>query len=370
MTPTSGSFSAGATATRPLRIGYLAFTDAAPLVAAHELGFFAQQGVRVDLQREVGWATIREKIIYGELDAAHVPAPLLWAMQLGIGSPVCEVLTAQVMNLHGSAITLSRALREAGAQDPAVLREWVRARRLGEPPVFGVNFLWSAQYLMLRDWLRAAGLQPEREVRIVVVPPGQMFRNLGAGAIDGFCASEPWNTLAVRDSGGWCPAWSAALRPGQPDKVLLVTRRFAEGRAAEHAPLVRALHDAAAWCDEPQNRERLADLLAGSAYINLPARAIAPPLLGKFETGTGRVESVPDFHVFHHHEASAPVAEKALALQQALGAAGLLPAPVAKDNELPRKLFREDLHREILGLHAVGAEPGPAPGRVLLDKRF
>ncbi len=336
---------------RPLRLGFLSLTDAAPFVAAQELGLFERHGIQVELRREIGWATIREKIIYGELEAAQAPAPMLWSAQLGLGCPPCDVLTALVLNLHGNAITLSQALWDAGVRDGASLREHARTRRSRQPLTFGMVFPFSSHHLLLRDWLRAAGLEPERDVRLVVVPPAQMFRNLNAHTIDGFCSGEPWNTLAVREGAGWCPTWSAAQQPGHVEKVLMVTRRFAESRASEHAALVRALADAGAWCDEPQNRERLAELLSGASYLNLPARVIAPALLGRFDCGHGRVESVPDFHVFHRGDAGVPVVEKAAALQLALATASLLPAASARDLELPRRLFRPDLHREILTPH-------------------
>ena len=325
-------------------------TDAAPFVAAERFGLFARHQLRVELHREIGWATIREKIIYGELDAAHAPAPMLWAVQLGLGCPPTDVLSALILNLHGNALTLSRALWEAGVRDAATLRTHVRERRARQPLTFGVVFPFSSHRLLLGDWLISAGLDPERDVRIVVVPPAQMFRNLAAGTVDGFCSGEPWNTLAVREGAGWCPTWSAAQQPGHIEKVLMVTARFAQQRATEHAALVAALAEAGAWCDEPQNRERLAKMLSGAAYLNLSARIIAPTLLGHFDCGHGRTESIPDFHVFHRGDANVPTAEKATALQRALGAAGLLDA-AASDSTLPRRLFREDLHRAALHQH-------------------
>ncbi len=333
---------------RPLRVGYLALTDAAPFVVAQENGFFRRHGIRVELRREIGWATIREKIIYGELDAAHALAPMLWSAQLGLGCPPCEVLTALVLSLNGNAITLSRALREAGVRDLGTLREHARTVRQRQPLNFGVVFPWSSHHLLLRAWLQSGGIDPDRDVRIVIVPPAQMFRNLAAGTIDGYCAGEPWNSLAVRENVGWCPAWSASLEPGHVEKVLMVSRRFAESRAAEHGALVRALAEAAAWCDEPQHREPLAELLGGAAYLNLPGRVIAPALLGAFACDAQRIESVPDFISFHRRDAGVPAPEKAAALQRALASAGLLPAAASADTGLPQRLFRADLHREFL----------------------
>jgi two-component system, oxyanion-binding sensor len=354
----------------PLRVGFLALTDAAPFIAAEELGLFARHNLIVELRREIGWATIREKIIYGELDAAQAPAAMLWSAQLGLGCPACDVLTALVLNLNGNAITLSRKLWDAGVRDAATLRDYVRSRRTRDILTLGVVFQFSSHHLLLRRWLHTAGLEPDRDVRLVVVPPAQMFRNLAAQTIDGFCAGEPWNSLAVREGLGWCPTWSAALQPAHVEKVFMVTQRFAERRATEHAALVRALAEGATWCDEPQNRDKLAELLSEARYLNLAPRVIAPTLLGRFDCGNDRIESVPDFHVFHRGDANVPTVEKATALQRALGIAGLLAPAAAQNPELPRRLFREDLHREILNpnltheiatpthLRGVGSQPG------------
>jgi ABC-type nitrate/sulfonate/bicarbonate transport system substrate-binding protein len=339
---------------RPLRLGFLPLTDAAPLVVAQEQGLFAKHGLSVQLSREVGWATIREKIIYGELEAAHAPAPMLWSAQLGIGCPPCDVLTAFVLNLHGNAITLSSNLRPADVEHPAAFQALARARDGERRLTFGMVSPFSSHHLFLREWLAAAGLDLERDARIVVVPPAQMFRNLAARTIDGYCAGEPWNSLAVREGAGWCPTWSAAHAPGHLEKILLVTQRFAERRAAEHAGLQAALAEACAWCDEAQHREPLAELLAGARYLNVPARIIAPGLLGRFDCGHGRVASAPNFVVFHRHGANRPAADKAATLQHALAAAGLLSRP---DPKLPRRLFREDLHRDVL--------PPPTPNHEL-----
>ncbi len=346
--PSPHSPTSSASTTKLLRVGFLALTDAAPFAAADHLGLFAQHGLRVELRREIGWATIREKIIYGELEAAQAPAPLLWSAQLGLGCPPCDVLTALVLNLNGNALTLSRALRAAGVRDGATLRAHVRTRHAAEPLTLGVVFPFSSHHLLLRDWLIASGLDPNRDVHIVVVPPAQMFRNLTAGTIDGYCVGEPWNTLAVREAAGWCPTWSAAQSPGHVEKVLMVTRRFAETRAAEHNALIAALAAACAWCDEPQNREPLAQLLAEARWLNLPARIIAPALLGKFDGGSGAGKAAPDFHVFHRGAANVPTVAQAAALQAVLGAAGLLSPTATSDFELPGRLFREDLHREAL----------------------
>lgn len=328
---------------KPLRVGFLALTDAAPFAAARELGLFARHGLAVELTREVGWATIREKIITGELDAAQSPAPMLWSTHLGLDSAACCVLTALVLNEHGNAITLSERLwRDEGVRDPASLRDAARRRRGERRLTLGVVFAFSSHHLLLRSWLRASRIDPENDVRIVVVPPAQMFRNLAAGTIDGYCVGEPWNTLAVAEGAGWCPVWSSAQQPGHVEKVLMVREKFARERSEEHLALVAALSEACAWCDQEGNRDSLAGILAGPACLNLPLAVVLATLKGRFDCGHGRVVSAPDFHVFHRGGANAPAAPRAAELQEELVASGLLPASAAPA-DLPARLFREDL---------------------------
>jgi len=331
---------------RALRVGFLPLTDAAPLIAAQELGLFTRHGLQVELQREIGWATIAHKVVCGELDAAPAPAPLLWAAQLGLGYPRGDAVTALVLSRHGNAVTLSRRLWEAGVRDPASLRDHFRSRRERRVLTFGMVSAFSSHHLLLRQWLAHAGLVPDRDVCLVVVPPAQVFRNLQAGTIDGFCAGEPWNTHAIRAGLGWSPMWSSTEDPGHVEKVLMVTRDFTREHAAKHAGLIHALTEAAAWCDEPHHRETLAGMLAADRYLKLPAETILPSLVGRFDAGCGRVESAPDFHVFHRGDAGRPTGEEAEALQSALIAAGVIPA--ATDPLLPRRVFCPDLHREIL----------------------
>ncbi|HLP01804.1 MAG TPA: CmpA/NrtA family ABC transporter substrate-binding protein [Opitutaceae bacterium] len=330
----------------PLSIGFLALTDAAPLFVAQELGLFARHRLAVNLRREVGWATLRDKLLFGELAAAHALAPMLWASALGLSGPSGDVLTAFVLNLNGNALTLARALRDAGAHDPASLRRLAHERRGERKLTFGVVYRFSAHHLLLRNWLRTAGLDAERDVRIVVVPPAQMVRNLATGNLDGFCAGEPWNSLAIARGVGWCPTWSASFAPGHLEKVLMVRREFAERQPDTHAALVAALDEAALWCDEPQNRARLATLLAKPNYLDLPLEILQPALEGRFDTGLGH-EEVPDFIVFHRGGANAPTLARAKALQQELVAGGLLPADLASA-DLPARLFREDLYHAAL----------------------
>ena len=194
-----------------LRVGFVPLTDCAPIVVAHELGLFQKHGVRVVLSRELGWASIRDKIIHGELDAAHAVAGMPVAATLGLGSIRCDCVAALVLNLHGNAITLSNELWDRGVRDGASLAEQIRRLRGQKNFTFGVVYPFSSHNFLLRAWLASFGIRPERDVRIVVVPPPQMTVNLKGGHPDGFCVGEPWNSLAVQSGAGWCAAVSAEL---------------------------------------------------------------------------------------------------------------------------------------------------------------
>lgn len=333
---------------RKLRLGFVPLTDCAPLVMARELGLFAQRGLDVTLTRELGWATIRDKVIFGELDAAHAVAGMPVAATLGLGSIPCDCVAALVLNLHGNAITLSNRLWQQGVRDSDSLRELVVRPRGAKALTFGIVYPFSSHHFLLREWLGQAGLDPDREVRIVVVPPPQMVANLKAGNLDGFCAGEPWNSLAVQSNVGWCAAVSAELAPGHPEKVLMVRRDFAEQQQEAHLALVSALLQACEYCDAPENREHVVATLARPQYVNVPAAALSRGLGAEFDLGHGRTRSIPNFNIFHRDGANEPTSAKAAWVVDRLRASGLAADPSRLDAALGRRIFRADLYERAI----------------------
>jgi ABC-type nitrate/sulfonate/bicarbonate transport system substrate-binding protein len=336
----------------PLRLGFVPLIDCAPLVMAHELGFYSKYGLEVVLHRELGWATIRDKIIYGELDAAHALAAMPAAATLGLGSIRCDCLTGIVLNLNGNAITLSNDLRERGVHDGPSLKRIIQQLRREKTLTFGAVAPFSSHYFLLRKWLTNSGINPERDVRIVIVPPPQMVTNLKAGHLDGFCVGEPWNSVAAQSRVGWCAAASAELASEHPEKVLMVRREFAEKRAAEHTALLAALLDACAFCDEPENHAQLVATLARAEYVGVPEPALCRGFRSEFDFGNGRPRMLRDFVIFHRHDANEPSAAKAAWVLQQLRetAAGLAPSNV--NAAFGRRVFRMDLFENALRLRA------------------
>jgi ABC-type nitrate/sulfonate/bicarbonate transport system substrate-binding protein len=327
-------------------LGFVPLTDCAPLVMAGELGLFEKYGLRVALQRELGWASIRDKIIFGELDAAHALAAMPVAATLGLGSIRAECLTALVLNLHGNAITLSDELWRRGVHDGASLREEIKRCRGQHVLTLGVVSPFSSHRHLLRQWLAAHGIDPERDVRMVAVPPPQMAPNLKVGNLDGFCAGEPWNSTAVQSGAGWCVAVSAELAPGHPEKVLMVRRDFAEQRAEEHCLLVAALLEACAYCDHSGNMDHVIATLARPEFVATPAALLVRGLSGEMDFGHGRLRTVPDFCIFHHNNANEPSRDKAAWTLDLVRVSGLCREPAELSFALGRGVFRQDLFEQ------------------------
>ena len=315
---------------------------------AYELDLFRKYGIEVSLRRELGWASIRDKVIYGELDAAHAIAAMPVAATLGLGSIRCDCITALVLNLHGNAITLSNNLWESGIRDGHSLREAIKSKRGKDSFTFGVVYPFSSHRHLLRKWLSAHGINPDEDVRMVVVPPAQMVQNLKAGNLDGFCVGGPWNSVAVQDNVGWCATTSAELNPEHPEKVLMVRKDFAEKREPEHLALIAALLEAAEYCDAPENLPKIISTLAQPEYVGVPASALSSGISGEFDFGHGISRRVPDFCIFHRNNANEPSSDKAAWTLRIVKDSGLCPDTSVLTPALGRKVFRPDIFDKAL----------------------
>ncbi len=273
-----------------IKIGVIALTDSAPFVVAHHLGLFSQAGLEVELLRQPSWATLRDKLIYGELDAAHMLSPMAIAIQLGLGgSPQKNMLVPLVLNRGGNAITVSRPVAEqlAGLSTGETLGSSLRASRSkGEPLlVFGTVFPFSMHTLQLRRWLRLNDVDPDSDVRFEVVPPVRMVAALKSGQIDGFCVGEPYNSVAVNDGLGSIVATSNNLWPNAPEKVLGCSLSWAQANPAALKALTTSLSQACAWLEGGMdNRKLAAQWLSESAHVNLPRHLLELALLESVKT--------------------------------------------------------------------------------------
>ena len=354
-----------------LRLGFIPLVDCAPLVVASEMGFFADQGLSVTLSREVSWANIRDKVAVGALDCAHMLGPMTLASSLGLAGAVTPTLAPMALNSGGSAFTVSRTLAAAlrdidpdgMACRPTTARPLARllaARAAAtEPPLtFAVVFPHSIHNYQLRYWLAEAGIDPDRDVRIVVVPPPRMAARLKSGEIDGFCVGAPWNALSVLEGAGETLIRASEFWHGAPDKVLGVTRAWAERRPDVLQAVLRAVMGAAAWADAPEHRAELAELLSGPRYLDSSEPAVAASL----------VAPAMDRISFHRNAAGFPWRSHAVWFLTQMLRWGQI-GPDADIASLSEAVFRPDLFRSAaadLGLPAPlvdekveGAHAGP-----------
>ncbi|HEY5743257.1 MAG TPA: CmpA/NrtA family ABC transporter substrate-binding protein [Terrimicrobiaceae bacterium] len=307
------------------RLGYVPLVDAAPLLVAEALGYFAKRGLTINLSAELGWGSIREKIVYGELDVAHAPGPLLFSILLGKDSRAREVSTDFVLNLQGNAITLSRRFWDRGVRDSRTFHAMVRGEA-PHKPAFAVVARFSSHHFLLRKWLRSAGLDPDRDVRIVVLPPPLVAEHMKERQIDGFCAGEPWNSAATLSGEGWVIATSASLAPRHPEKVLLFRNEVVQREPEAYAALREAMLEACRFCDQTENRRTVADLLHESRIFPLPKEVLMNSLVGSFNSGVAESETKEPFLIFHHGGANEATRERAQWCLEAVAEAGALVA--------------------------------------------
>ncbi|MBR9971015.1 CmpA/NrtA family ABC transporter substrate-binding protein [Magnetospirillum sulfuroxidans] len=267
-----------------LKLGIVPLMDAAPIVVAKERGFFAEQGLDVDISREPSWANIRDKVAVGALDGAQMLAPMPLSMSLGLGAIREPVITGLALNLGGNTITLSAALCHRllaqGGLTGAALKQVIADDKLAGRPAlaFAMVYPFSTHNYELRFWLAAAGIDPDRDVRLTVVPPPQMIGHMSAGNIAGFCVGEPWGSLAASMDLGTIVATSDSIFAGRLEKVLGVTRAWADSHPETHNALIKAVLAAASWCEA--NRGETADIMAQPAYVNVPRETARAALTG------------------------------------------------------------------------------------------
>ncbi len=345
-----------------LNLGFMPLIDCAPLVVALEQGFFAEQGLRVNLSREVSWANIRDKVAAGTLDGAQMLAPLPLAASLPEPVAGVPMLTALSLGLNGNVIGVSTRLHAAmaalastpgeGGPGARLARVAWRRREQGRPLRLGVVFPYSSHNYLLRYWLAAHGLHPDRDVHLDVVPPPFMVEALAAGEIEGFCVGEPWGSLAAAQGAGVVLLADHAVWRHHPEKVFAVTEAWAAGHPATHRALLIALLKAAQWLEARGHDGALAELLAREDYVGVPA-----PLVRQILAGVAGP-------VFFRHAATFPWRSHALWFLTQMARWGQIDMALPL-RPLAGRVYRPDLYREAaaaLGLACPLVDDKPEGG--------
>ncbi|HEY4343326.1 MAG TPA: CmpA/NrtA family ABC transporter substrate-binding protein [Parvibaculum sp.] len=327
-----------------LRIGLLRLTDAAPVITAHEFGFFAEEGLDVELSVEPSWANIADKLAFGFLDAAVIVPPLAFAITLGLRGMAQPLVIPHILSLSGNMVTLKADLaakvRAAAAREgsimPQALATVLRADK-AEPLTLGIVHAYSTHNLLLRYWLAAGGIDLQTEVKLTVVPPAQAVEALSAGQIAGFCAGAPWGDVAERAGVGAAIAASKDIWQNAPEKAFAVRSNWAEDHPEALQGALRALLRAARFCDAPENASYTGALLSRRKYLNVDAHAILSSLPGGAAARAG-VSS------FYRNAATFPWRSHALWFLQEMKRWGLLD-PAIDTRVLAMNVYRPDLYR-------------------------
>ncbi|MBP6406686.1 MAG: ABC transporter substrate-binding protein [Ramlibacter sp.] len=267
---------------KDLKIGFIPITCATPLIMAHPLGFYKQQGLNVDVVKTAGWALIRDKMLNKEYDATHFLSPMPLAISMGIGSNQVPMNVATIQNTNGQAITLANKHKDK--RDPKM---WKGFR-------FAVPFEFSMHNFLLRYYVAEAGLNPDTDIQIRVVPPPEMVANLRAGNIDGYLGPDPFNQRAVYEEIGFLHILTKELWDGHPCCAFGTSSEFIQKNPNTFAALYRAVLTASAMARKPENRELIAKVIAPAQYLNQPETVLTQVLTGKFADGLGNIKTVPN----------------------------------------------------------------------------
>ncbi len=269
-----------------LKIGFIPLTDCASVVMAAHKGFDKKYGLRITATKEASWAGVRDKLVNGELDAAHVLYGLIYGVQLGIGGPKRDMSVLMTLNNNGQGITLSNPLKAKGVVDGPGLAKLVKA----EPReyTFAQTFPTGTHAMWLYYWLATYGIDPFRDVKTIVVPPPQMVANMRVGNMDGFCVGEPWNARAIHDKIGFSAATSQDVWVDHPEKVLGTTAEFVQRYPNTARAMTAAVLEASRYIDVVRNRAEVAKVISGKAYVNAPFEVIEGRMKGEYDNGNGR----------------------------------------------------------------------------------
>lgn len=339
------------------RIGFLPLVDAALPILAQELGLAEAEGLKLELVRDPSWATVRDRLIYGQTDAAHLLAPLAIATSLGLDRPAVPLAAPFMLGLNGNAVTVTREIAARLGPDPvrdaaatgqafaAVARERLAE---GHRLRLAVVHRYSSHNYMLRYWLAASGCDPDQDVEITVVPPPFVAEALQSGEIDGSCVGEPWNSVAVERGVGVIVAATSRIWSRGVEKLLAMRTATLGERADEVAALLRALHAAGAVAIDPVRRADVAAVLARPEYLDQPVELIARSLSNRLVFRMGEpAQRIEDFLVLHGEAANFPWRSQAMWLYTQMVRWGHAPADL-RDLGRAAAVFRPDVYRAVL----------------------
>jgi nitrate/nitrite transport system substrate-binding protein len=269
-----------------LTVGFIPLTDCASVVIASEMGFDKKYGIKITPSKEASWAAVRDKLVNGELDAAHVLYGLIYGVHLGISGPKKDMAMLMGLNHNGQAITLSNQLKEKGALDGASLKKLIDKEK--REYTFAQTFPTGTHAMWIYYWLAAHGINPFTDVKTITVPPPQMVANMRVGNMDGFCVGEPWGARAIFDNIGFTSITTQDIWKDHPEKVLGTRAEFVQQNPNTARAMTAAILEASRYIDTMSNRKQVSGIIAQKSYVNTDAGVIEGRMQGEYDNGNGK----------------------------------------------------------------------------------
>ncbi len=280
-----------------VKVGFIPLTDCASVVMASVLGIDKKYGIRITPTKEASWPGVRDKLVNGELDAAHVLYGLIYGVHLGVSGPKKDMAVLMTLNNNGQAITLSRKLAEKGAVDGASLARLMKSEK--REYTFAQTFPTGTHAMWLYYWLAANGIDPMKDAKIITVPPPQMVANMRVGNMDGYCVGEPWGHRAIADNIGITAITSQDIWKDHPEKVLGTSAEWVAKYPNTARAMTAAILEAGKWIDASlSNKNRMAQTIADKAYVNTSVDVINQRILGRYQNGLGKTWDDPNHMKF------------------------------------------------------------------------
>jgi nitrate/nitrite transport system substrate-binding protein len=346
-----------------INFGIIALTDCSPIVIAHEKGLFKKYGINSTVTKGASWAAIRDSLSNGQIQATHmlIGMPLASTMGLG-GQPKKPMVIPWLLNRNGQCISVKKAWKGKVAADPAAVKPFAdEAKALGKPLSMAVTFPPGTHAMWMRYWLGAGGIDPDKDVSLIVVPPAQMVQNMKVGKMDAFCVGEPWNAKIIADGIGYTALSTQDMWKDHPEKVCAFTAEFAEKNPKAVKAVLKALNEASVWLDEMNNRPEQCEIVSKATYINCPPPLILGRLQGKYDYGDGRTKDDPNYMHFSRNNCNYPQAKYAKWFLSQFRRWGMTEGPIDYD-AVAKQVMRGDLYEEAMkeiGYAHGGADDKP-----------
>ena len=294
-----GAWAAGSDAPekKEVKIGFIPLTDCASVVMASVLGIDKKYGVTIIPNKEASWAGVRDKLVNGELDFAHVLYGLIYGVHMGTSGPKKDMAVLMTLNNNGQAITLSKKLADKGAVDGQGLAKLMASEK--REYTFAQTFPTGTHAMWLYYWMAANGINPMTDAKVITVPPPQMVANMRVGNMDGFCVGEPWNHRAIIDGIGVTAITTQDIWKDHPEKVLGTTAEFTKKYPNTARAVTAAILEAGKWIDASLgNKQKMAETIADKSYVNTSVDAINQRILGRYQNGMGKTWDDPNYMKF------------------------------------------------------------------------